>query len=419
MTDFTVHPIALFLLRQALFLGPLFLTVVLMLQRKPEPRLHLAALFSLFYALPLVFAGHVAAIALGVWSYQGDALKILSFPADIWLGGSLLWGPALFLAFPRLNPSIPTAAVICLNGVLMPSLDPFMQLGSGWFYAVIIIFAVAHLPALFLARWTMKDVHLPLRASLLALAYGVFAFFALPSLVMHAMGGTWQPLAERSFPILVLSIAGLGVCFVVGLTAVQMFAVHGGGTPIPLDPTKRLVRTGIYAYLRNPMQTCTALAWIIMGLVLWNLWVGLSAVMAVLFVLGLVRWHHRQDLEARFPAGWGEYRDSVPEWFPRWKPWVRCDAELIVDLRIPAHRWMASGLLRMRPVGLKVTLADRGSQYRSPDEASSYRGFFSIIKGLEHINLLWALFAASVLLVGLPLRFALRRSARSVVTSSG
>lgn len=416
MIDTAIHPVALFVLRQSLFLGPLFLVLILLRRPNPEPRHHLAALFSMFYAFPLAFIGHVCAIALGAWSYRGDALKVLGFPADIWFGGSLLWGPVIFLAFPRLNPWYPTVAVIGINAVLMPALDPFLKLGPGWFYAVIVIFAVAHLPALFLAQWTAKDVKLPLRTFLLAIAYGVFAFFTLPTVVMHAMGGTWQPLVERSVPELILALVALGACFTVGFTAVQMFAIHGGGTPIPLDPTKRLVRTGIYAYLRNPMQTCTALAWIVMGIALRNPWVGLSAVMAVLFVLGMVRWHHRQDLEVRFPDGWAEYRSNVPEWFPRWRPWVRDPADLTIDRTRPLHRWVGSRLLASQPVGLKIVVKDSPTQYRSPDEMVSYDGSLGLIKALEHINLFWALIAASILLIALTMRFAARgfRSSRGI-----
>lgn len=34
---------------------------------------------------------------------------------------------------------------------------------------------------------------------------------------------------------------------------------RGGGTPVPCDPPKRLVSTGPYAYIGNPMQTAMAL----------------------------------------------------------------------------------------------------------------------------------------------------------------
>ena len=410
MIDAAVSPMVLFVLRQFLFLGPLALLLLLLRPAPRGPRDRLGALFSFFYAMPLVFVGHVWAIEIGLWRYQGDALKVLGFPADIWFGGALLWGPVLFLAFPRLCPWIPAVAVIALNGLLMPAFEPFVTVGPGWFAGVVVIFAAAHLPALYLARWTATNVKLPLRAFLLAVAYGAFAFFTLPTIIMHAMGGSWEPLLHRSTPALTLAAVAVGACFVVGLTAVQVFAVHGGGTPIPLDPTKRLVRTGIYAYLRNPMQSSTALAWIIMGLALSSIWVALAAAMAVCFVLGMVRWHHRQDLEIRFPEGWAEYRANVPEWFPRWRPWVRSTALLRFNPARVSQRWLAAAIAGRNPTGLRLLETGGDAEYRAPDEAEPYHGLAALVKGLEHISLPWAVFAAGLLLILLPARWCVGAS---------
>lgn len=403
MIETAVHPALLFVLRQCLFLGPLAVTLFLLRQTPESERHILGAVFAFIYTAPLVFPAHIFAVHFGLWQYGGDALKVLGFPADIWIGGSLLWGPVLFLTFPRLNPWLPCLGVIALNWVLLPSLHPFVVIGPGWLIGVIVIFAFAHLPALYLARWTAHDIHLPRRAFLLAVSYGAFAFFTLPAIVMHAMGGSWTPLLDRALPFLALAAIGLTACFVVGLTAVQMFAVHGGGTPIPLDPTKRLVRTGIYAYLRNPMQSCTALAWIIMGIALENIWVALSAVMAVCFVLGMVRWHHRQDLEIRFPEGWAEYCGNVPEWLPRRRPWVRREAELCFNPGSPAQKWAAARIISAKATGLRVRETNLAAQYRSPDEAAAYTGWLAFVKALEHINFFFAVAAAAILLVMLPL----------------
>ena len=56
-----------------------------------------------------------------------------------------------------------------------------------------------------------------------------------------------------------------------GLAAVQEFAVRGSGTPVPFDPPKRLVTTGPYAYVRNPMQLSAALVMLGWGAILGQL----------------------------------------------------------------------------------------------------------------------------------------------------
>ena len=208
---------------------------------------------------------------------------------------------------------------VALNGLVLPALAPFVMAGKGWFAGVVLVFLTAHLPALYLAHWTMKDVRLPSRALLLAIGYGCFAFIVTPSVIMHAMGGEWSALTQRPTGVLMLTGLAMLVPFVIGLSAVQMFALHGEGTPIPLDPTKRLVRTGLYAYVANPMQLSTALAWSILGAALGNVSVALAAVMAVCFVLGLVRWHQRRGPRRQVSgrlAGVPRARAGLPRWRP-------------------------------------------------------------------------------------------------------
>ena len=392
----------LFVLRSGLFLGPLAAAVLLMSRTGLGSRRAVGALFSLLYGLSLVFVGHTLAIELGIWRYGGQSLQILGFPADIWFGGALLWGPVLFLAFPRVSPWLFVLLCTALNGFMLPALIPFFVPGHLWFAGVVLVFLTAHLPALYLARWTVEDRNLPMRAFLLAVGYGCFAFFVMPTIIMHAMGGDWSVLATRPAWGLVLAVLGLGAACVMGLSAVQFFALHGEGTPIPLDPTKRLVRTGLYAYVSNPMQLATASAWVILGIALGNVWVTLAAAMAVCFVLGMVRWHHRQDLEVRFPNGWPEYRRHVGEWRPRWRPWLPELARLAHDPSRGSHRRLVAALARVGLPGLHIAAGPGPLRYREPHEERDFRGVAAISKLLNHGNFATALLGAGLLLVVLP-----------------
>ena len=35
-----------------------------------------------------------------------------------------------------------------------------------------------------------------------------------------------------------------------------LFRVHGEGTPVPTQPTKKVISVGLYRYTRNPMYWC-------------------------------------------------------------------------------------------------------------------------------------------------------------------
>jgi protein-S-isoprenylcysteine O-methyltransferase Ste14 len=95
------------------------------------------------------------------------------------------------------------------------------------------------------------------------------------------------------------------------------FAVRGHGTPLPLDPPKKLVVAGPYRIVRNPMYW--SVAFVILGeaAVFHSVaLVDLAVVFHVavnLFVLFI----EEPGLRAKFGAEYEEYCRQVPRWLPR------------------------------------------------------------------------------------------------------
>lgn len=99
------------------------------------------------------------------------------------------------------------------------------------------------------------------------------------------------------------------------------FALKGLGTPAPIAPTKHLVMSGLYRYVRNPMYVGVVSA--IFGQALWF---GSSALLAYgaavwaafhLFVL----LYEEPTLKRQFGSEYDAFRRHVPRWLPRIKPW--------------------------------------------------------------------------------------------------
>ncbi|MET1076724.1 MAG: methyltransferase [Pseudomonas sp.] len=388
--------------RHVFLLLPLAATLWLAASYRQQPRILVAALFALLYQGGVLLALNILAISLGWWRFDDSVLVLLGFPADLWFGWALIWGPLFFLLTPRRSPWLWVPLLVLLDLLLMPSLQPLVVLGPDWLQGRVLLLLAAYLPGQYLARWTAEDRRLPRRAALLAIAYGGVAFLVLPSAIMRAMGGAWRDGLDWPWPVLLLGGLGLSFCMLLGLSAVQLFVVHGQGTPIPLDHTKRLVRTGLYAYFTNPMQTSTALAWLILGLLLGNVWVAAAAVMAVVFVLGMVRWHHRYDLALRFPLGWAVYRQQVPDWLPRWRPWIPVPAQLSFDPANAAQTRLTEWLQRQAQ-GLVITPGARLT-YREPGEERNFQGVAATAKALNHLHFGFALVGAALLLLVLPIQ---------------
>jgi len=91
----------------------------------------------------------------------------------------------------------------------------------------------------------------------------------------------------------------------------------GDGTLAPWSPTKKLVTTGIYGHVRNPMilgvlitllgESATILSaqmfkWTIIFFIINNIW----------FLL-----YEEPNLEKKFGEEYREYKKSVPRWIPK------------------------------------------------------------------------------------------------------
>jgi len=97
------------------------------------------------------------------------------------------------------------------------------------------------------------------------------------------------------------------------------FAVRGKGTPLPLDPPKKLVVEGPYRVVRNPMYWSVASVMLGEAAVFHSAALAQSAagffVIASLFTLSI----EEPALKLKFGTEYEEYCRRVPRWLPRFK----------------------------------------------------------------------------------------------------
>jgi protein-S-isoprenylcysteine O-methyltransferase Ste14 len=114
--------------------------------------------------------------------------------------------------------------------------------------------------------------------------------------------------------LLALGVIGLLDSFV-------RFALQGVGTPAPVFPTRHLVVTGLYRYVRNPMYVAVVIAILGQGLILGNVMLleygGLVWLLFHVFVLV----YEEPTLRASFGSEYRSFRAAVPRWIPRFTPW--------------------------------------------------------------------------------------------------
>lgn len=105
------------------------------------------------------------------------------------------------------------------------------------------------------------------------------------------------------------------------LDSFARFAIQGLGTPAPVFPTRHLVVSGLFRYVRNPMYVAVLSLILGQGLVFGNTRV-LEYGIAVWLGFGLfVLFYEEPTLRRTFGAEYEEFCANVPRWIPRLKPW--------------------------------------------------------------------------------------------------
>jgi protein-S-isoprenylcysteine O-methyltransferase Ste14 len=133
----------------------------------------------------------------------------------------------------------------------------------------------------------------------------------------------WQ-MQPPLFGLYPLRIAG-GVLILAGLPVLldsfARFALQGLGTPAPIFPTRRLVVSGWYRYVRNPMYVAVVSVIVGQALLFGNVQVleygALVWLCFHLFVLA----YEEPTMRSTFVGEYREFCAHVPRWIPRLTPW--------------------------------------------------------------------------------------------------
>jgi protein-S-isoprenylcysteine O-methyltransferase Ste14 len=129
----------------------------------------------------------------------------------------------------------------------------------------------------------------------------------------------WQPLPPGDGPGalrwagLILIAAGL----VVVLDAFARFAWEGLGTPAPVAPTRTLVISGFYRYVRNPMYVAVTALIFGQAVLFASPAVALYGVVVAAAFQAFVRLYEEPTLNQAYGEAYAAYCAATPRWIPR------------------------------------------------------------------------------------------------------
>jgi protein-S-isoprenylcysteine O-methyltransferase Ste14 len=147
----------------------------------------------------------------------------------------------------------------------------------------------------------------------------------IPGVILWLTGldtlGLWPsvPATRVGLP----ALGGALLCLGLGLmvATIRLFVTVGQGTLAPWNPTQRLVVRGVYRHVRNPM--IAGVFFVLLG----------EAILAaslpllgwfVLFVIAnaiYIPLAEEPGLVKRFGSDYLTYKQNVPRWLPRLRPW--------------------------------------------------------------------------------------------------
>jgi protein-S-isoprenylcysteine O-methyltransferase Ste14 len=105
------------------------------------------------------------------------------------------------------------------------------------------------------------------------------------------------------------------------LDSFRRFAIQGVGTPAPVFPTRHLVVSGLYCYVRNPMYVAVVSTILGQALILGNVTLLEYAGIVWLLFHAFVLIYEEPALRASFGPEYQRFCAEVPRWIPRATRW--------------------------------------------------------------------------------------------------
>jgi protein-S-isoprenylcysteine O-methyltransferase Ste14 len=119
----------------------------------------------------------------------------------------------------------------------------------------------------------------------------------------------------------VIGVLLLAVGLVILLEAFLRFALKGIGTPAPVFPTRHLVVSGSYHYVRNPMYVAVVSLILGQGMIFGDVRILVYGLCVWLMMHIFVLIYEEPALRRSFSAEYAGYCAHVPRWIPRMTAW--------------------------------------------------------------------------------------------------
>lgn len=293
----------------------LILIAIFFLKEKQSKKLNWSLFYSfiwILFSLPIV---NYLCVKLNFWFFLENK-SIIKIPYDILFIWMFLWVIPFFF-FKGKYFFIIALIVFWIDILVMPILEnlQILKLNSNWLIGEILLVVLVFIPSYLWAKFYYNNKYLSIRALFQVLVMSLFLLIVLPfSVKIYEVG---------SFKFHDLDSIYFQIIFIISFPAfiaVIDLVEKGKGTPFPYDKTKHLVKTGVYAYIKNPIQWSFTLLFIPLAFYHQSYLLILGSVISFSYTIGVSNLQEFEDMVERFGDDWNNYRRIIPSWYFLWKP---------------------------------------------------------------------------------------------------
>lgn len=148
---------------------------------------------------------------------------------------------------------------------------------------------------------------------LFSLFVGIILFILLPYFFIQLNGYFLLPVYSH-YLLKVLGMIFLFIGISLFIYCSRLFLIFGKGTPVPVEPPKKLVVNGLYKYTRNPIYLGYFMIFLGEFLFFGQFLLLIYFFLAIIGINIYVIFHEEPILKKRFGKSYEEYLKKIPRW---------------------------------------------------------------------------------------------------------
>ena len=370
-----------------IFLGYLFLF------KKQDSKLNWAIFYSCLYLVVTLPIVNYFCVKLDFWNFTENENNSIRLPFTIYFFWVVAWGVLPIFLLKGKFLLIITTLMFWLDILIMPELEKIgiLTLNKNWLLGELFLIVFVFMPSYYWSFCSYNKKNNGARACLQVTVMSCIFLIGLPFILesyglINSIKIHFEPLTLQLFIIIVFP----------SLIAVFDLVKKGEGTPFPYDSTKKLIKTGVYAYCRNPIQWSFTLMFIPLSIYYSSVYFLIGSVVSIAYAFGISDYQEYADMKQRFGSDWIEYKRNVPKWRFLWKPKTIPKGEVFFDYNCTQCKQISKWFLNSKAVNLSIKSSKEFQQKNIlqvtyiDHNGIEFKSVNAIACSLEHINLAYA-----------------------------